>query len=157
MNNIIEYKGYYAKIEYSAEDKVLYGKIEGINDLVSFESNNIEDIETEFRNAVDDYLLVCEELGQCPDKAYSGTFNVRIAPALHRSIAIKAFKEGMTLNGAVEKAINSYVEGYGAATTKMTQMVDWFLRAAPSQSYGFAQASYQSSYGIYNKQRMEVQ
>ena len=43
--NILEYKGYYTKVEYSAEDKVLYGKIEGIKDLVNFESESPEKIE----------------------------------------------------------------------------------------------------------------
>ena len=70
--NILEYKGYYTKIEYSAEDRVLYGKIEGIRDLVNFESDNIEGIEQEFRSAVDDYLAFCEDLGQNPEKAYKG-------------------------------------------------------------------------------------
>lgn len=110
MKNILEYKGYFAKVEYSAEDKVLYGKIEGIRDLVNFESESIETIEQEFRNAVDDYLELCEELGQNPDKAYSGTFNVRIAPELHRKLALQAVKNSETLNSAVEKAIHAFVE-----------------------------------------------
>lgn len=31
--NILNYKGYYTKIHYSAEDEVLYGKVEGIKTL----------------------------------------------------------------------------------------------------------------------------
>lgn len=27
MGNVIEYKGYYSKVEYSKEDNVLYGKL----------------------------------------------------------------------------------------------------------------------------------
>ena len=30
MNNILEYKGYYTKVEFDAEQLVLRGKIEGI-------------------------------------------------------------------------------------------------------------------------------
>ena len=86
MKNILQYKGYFTKIEYSVEDRLLYGKIEGIKDLVNFESENVEEIEQEFKNAVDDYLELCQELGQEPDKTYSGTFNVRISPALHRAV-----------------------------------------------------------------------
>ena len=59
---------YYGKIEYSAEDKVIYGKIMGIHSLISFESESATDIETEFHNAVDDYLLYCEEEGIEPEK-----------------------------------------------------------------------------------------
>ena len=106
MKNILQYKGYFTKIEYSVEDRLLYGKIEGIKDLVNFESENVEEIEQEFKNAVDYYLELCQELGQEPDKTYSGTFNVRISPALHRAVVLQAIKKGDSLNNTVEKAID---------------------------------------------------
>ncbi len=68
VSNILYYKGYYGKIEYSAEDKVIYGKIMGIHSLISFESESATDIENEFHNAVDDYLSYCEEEGIEPEK-----------------------------------------------------------------------------------------
>lgn len=68
VSNILYYKGYYGKIEYSAEDKVIYGKIMGIHSLISFESESATDIEIEFHNAVDDYLSYCEEEGIEPEK-----------------------------------------------------------------------------------------
>lgn len=68
VSNILYYKGYYGKIEYSAEDKVIYGKIMGIHSLISFESESATDIETEFHNAVDDYLSYCEEESIEPEK-----------------------------------------------------------------------------------------
>lgn len=68
VSNILYYKGYYGKIEYSAEDKVIYGKIMGIHSLISFESKSATDIENEFHNAVDDYLSYCEEEGIEPEK-----------------------------------------------------------------------------------------
>lgn len=58
MNNILEYKGYTTKIKYSSDDNVYYGKIEGIEDFVNFESDSVENIETEFHRAVNDYLLL---------------------------------------------------------------------------------------------------
>ena len=109
MNNILEYKGYYTKIEYSAEDHVLYGKIEGIRDLVNFESESPEDIEKEFQIAVDDYLALCKDLDQQPDKPYKGLFNVRISPELHRRAAIAADKKGESLNAFVAEAIRAAV------------------------------------------------
>lgn len=54
--NILNYKGYYTKIHYSAEDEVLYGKIEGIKSLVSFENTSVKEIKKEFQKAVDDYI-----------------------------------------------------------------------------------------------------
>lgn len=56
MENTLRYKGYFTNIQYSSEDRVFHGKIEGIDDLVTFESESAADIESEFHAAVDDYL-----------------------------------------------------------------------------------------------------
>lgn len=109
MKNVLEYKGYFTKIEYSIADKVLFGKIEGIRDLVNFESSDIERIEQEFHSAVDDYLELCEELGILPDKVYSGSFNIRINPEIHRTAAMTAEKCGISLNQLVSQAIEEFV------------------------------------------------
>ena len=79
MKNILEYKGYHTKVEVDMESMVAYGKIEGINDLVTFETKNLSEVTKEFENAVDDYLEFCKEVGKAPDKEYKGTFNVRIS------------------------------------------------------------------------------
>ena len=109
MKNVLEYKGYFAKIEYSVDDMVLCGKIEGIRDLVNFESSDPAQIAHEFHCAVDDYLELCAELGVSPDKAYSGTFNVRINPEIHRTAAMTAEKRGLSLNQLVSQAIEDFV------------------------------------------------
>jgi len=36
-SNILEYKDFIGSVNYSDEDECFYGKIEGINDLVTFE------------------------------------------------------------------------------------------------------------------------
>ncbi|MBQ8281038.1 MAG: type II toxin-antitoxin system HicB family antitoxin [Lachnospiraceae bacterium] len=107
--DVLEYKGYHTKIEFDAEGLVLRGKIEGINDFVDFECENLCDVEKEFHAAVDSYLEFCEEVGKQPEKEYKGTFNVRISPELHKRLAIEALKNGDTLNASVEKAIIAYV------------------------------------------------
>ncbi|MFI3211977.1 MAG: type II toxin-antitoxin system HicB family antitoxin [Eubacteriales bacterium] len=104
--NILEYKGYYSKVEFSVEDGVLFGKIEGIVDLITFESDNICEIVTEFESAVDEYLLLCAEMGKEPNKVYKGSFNVRIAPSTHRRIAKEAYKNNISLNQWIEEALN---------------------------------------------------
>ena len=108
-DNLIHYKGYSSLPYYSAEDKLFYGKILGIEDLVDFCSENAKDIETEFHKAVDDYIDFCKEIGKNPEKEFTGMFNVRISPELHKRITAIAQTEGISLNKAVEKAIQSYV------------------------------------------------
>lgn len=105
MNNILKYKDYRATINYSAEDNVLYGKIEGINALVTFEAENVDELQTAFHEAVDDYLIYCEEHGIEPEKEYKGSFNIRISPELHKMVSIEAENEHISLNKYVENAI----------------------------------------------------
>lgn len=108
-SDLLRYKGYSARPEYSAEDRIFYGKILGISDLVDFQSENAKDLEEEFHKAVDDYLEFCAEIGKQPQKEYSGLFNVRISPELHREVSVFAQAEGVTLNKAVEQAIRAMV------------------------------------------------
>ena len=101
----MEYKGYHTKIEFDAESMTLRGKIEGINDYVDFEADDISGIEDEFHAAVDDYIDFCSAVGKEPEREYKGTFNIRISPDLHRKLAFRAFIDGQSLNSEVEKAI----------------------------------------------------
>ena len=117
MNNTLEYKGYITRIEYSSEDKLLFGKIEGIVDHVDFFSESPNEIENEFHIAVDDYLVFCEDVGQPPDRAFSGAFNVRIAPELHRELWLEATRNDEKLNTTVVKALKNYLEKDVAAQT----------------------------------------
>jgi len=107
-NNVLEYKGYHTKVEFIAENRILYGKIEGINDLVTFETSDSNNVEKEFHAAVDDYLAFCEEIGQSPDKECSGVFNVRIQPELHRKLSLEADKEGISLNALVARVLQQH-------------------------------------------------
>lgn len=66
-NGLLRYRGYSAKPEYFAEDRIFYGRILGISDLVDFQFEEADDIENEFHKAVDDYLQYCMENGKCPE------------------------------------------------------------------------------------------
>lgn len=109
MNDILQYKGYYADIHFSAEDEVFFGRLIGINDLVNFESDSVKGLKKAFAEAVDDYLDSCRELNKTPDKVYKGSFNVRIPPTLHREAAIFATLKKVTLNDFVRYAIDSVI------------------------------------------------
>ena len=132
MKNILEYKGYHTKVEVDLEAGILYGKIEGIRDLVNFESENLESLEEEFHLAVDDYLEFCEEIGKIPEKEYKGTFNVRITPELHRAVSLLAFKNNESLNQTVEKAIQAFVNGTTQTEITLNQTIYPLLKTKPT-------------------------
>ena len=67
-SDLLHYKGYSARPEYSAEDRIFYGTILGISDMVEFQSENAKDLEDEFHQAVDEYLEFCKEIGKDPQK-----------------------------------------------------------------------------------------
>ena len=123
MNNIMEYKGYHTKVEFDAESMSLRGIIEGINDYIDFEADNIASIEDEFHAAVDDYIEFCSTVGKEPEKEYRGTFNVRISPELHRKLSIRAFVDGQSLNSEVEKAVASYLDKNQDQTKELAESV----------------------------------
>jgi len=110
INDVLEYKGYHTRVAFDSVSMVLHGKIEGINDLVTFESESVSEIENEFHKAVDDYLAFCEDIGQEPNKEYKGSFNIRISPELHRKLVEVSFFNDESLNSSVEKAIDFYVQ-----------------------------------------------
>lgn len=106
----MEHKGYYARIEYSDEDQCFFGSIEGIVDVIGFEGGNVNELKQAFHEAVDDYLDLCQRLGKEPQKAYKGSFNVRIDPDLHKRAALLASSNGISLNQLIENAVDRYVK-----------------------------------------------
>lgn len=107
--NVLTYKDYISTINFSSEDDLFHGKIEGIDDLVSFEGRSVEELKTAFEEAVEDYLETCQRIGKEPFKSYNGSFNIRIDPTLHQKAVRKAIIEGISLNKFVEKAIEDKV------------------------------------------------
>lgn len=110
MNNMLEYKDYYGKVEFSADDDCFFGKVIGINDLVTFEGINVGEIKQAFHEAVEDYIFMCEKAGKEPEKTYKGSFNIRITPELHKKASIIAATESISLNQFVELAIVEKVQ-----------------------------------------------
>lgn len=84
----MEYKGYVGSVEFSQEDELFFGKVQGLRTLISYEGSNATELVNDFHDAVDDYLKLCEDEEKEPEKAYKGSFNVRISPELHKRIAI---------------------------------------------------------------------
>ena len=52
------------KVHFSTEDNLYYGWILGIKDLVDYNSETEDDIENQFRLAVDDYIEFKKEIGR---------------------------------------------------------------------------------------------
>ena len=109
MSQLIQYNGYIGSIEYSPEDKCFFGKLEMIDDIVTFEATSADELEDNFHNAVNEYIQTCKALNREPQKVYKGVFNVRIDPELHKKIYREALKAGISLNAFVQQVLKKEV------------------------------------------------
>ena len=70
MNNIMQYKGYVGSVEFSENDGVYIGKVQGVCSLISYEGITVQELLDDFHGAVDDYLSLCAEEGTEPEIAH---------------------------------------------------------------------------------------
>jgi predicted HicB family RNase H-like nuclease len=111
VKDILVFKDFIGSVHFSADDRVFFGKIEGIDDLVTFEGKTVEEIQRAFKEAVEDYLELCKETKKPVFKSYKGSFNIRISPDLHRKAFEKSQSLGISLNQLVKQAIEKEVSG----------------------------------------------
>lgn len=109
MSQTLQYKGYDGSVEYSAEDRVLHGRLLGIRDAIIFEGVDVEGLESNFRAAVDEYLAFCAEEGKTPEQPFKGSFNVRVGAELHKRAALFAEERKQKLNAVVATALEEYL------------------------------------------------
>ena len=60
----LQYKDFIGSVNFSANDQIYYGKIEGISDLVTFEGNSVQMLTLDFHQVVEDYIKDCKDLGR---------------------------------------------------------------------------------------------
>jgi len=95
---MLKYKDYVGNIEYDGEGKIFTGEVLGLRTVLTFQGRTSDEIEDSFKNTIDLYLAMCAEDGKSPERPYSGRFNVRIPPELHREIALHAVAEKKSIN-----------------------------------------------------------
>ena len=106
MNNIIQYKGYVGSVEFSENDNVLFGKVQGIRSLISYEGTTVQELLDDFHGAVDDSLALCAEEGIEPEVPYKGSVNIRFKkPDTHRRAAIYALTHDQSLNSFIDECV----------------------------------------------------
>ena len=102
---MIEYKGYSGVFEFDPELEVFAGHIVDLRDQIYFEGSSVEELKESMARAVDHYLRVCERRGEEPDRPFSGRFNVRLPPSLHRRVAKAAAMSGKSMNEWITEAV----------------------------------------------------
>lgn len=128
MNNTMKYKDYIGSVEFSEEAQCFYGTVLGIRRSISYTGKDAHTLVCRFHDAVDAYLAACASAGTEPERAYKGTFNVRVSEKLHREAAVYGMNHNMSLNRVVEHALQNMVDGeYGLPAALVRE--DTFLGA----------------------------
>jgi predicted HicB family RNase H-like nuclease len=109
MRDVLIYKGFIGSVRFSAADNVFFGKLEGINDLVTFEGETVRELTDAFHFSVDEHIKDCENENVPVEKSYKGSFNVRLTPDLHRQVAIAARAHGQSLNQYVGSVLENSI------------------------------------------------
>ncbi len=107
---MMEYKGYIGKVEIDEDAGVLYGEVINVRDVITFEGASVDEVQTAFRESVDDYLAFCAERHESPEKPFSGRFVVRLPAELHRKAYIQAKLADKSLNGWVTQVLETVLE-----------------------------------------------
>ena len=130
MKNTMKYKDYVGSVEFSEEKECFFGNVLGIRKNISYTGEDVRSLIRNFHKAVDDYLADCSETGTEPEKAYKGTFNVRVSENLHREAALYGLNNNMSLNSVVENAMQNMVEKnfYHSASMVREDIKDFYYK-----------------------------
>lgn len=106
---MLKYKGYTGYVVFDDEAMIFHGEVVGLRDVVTFRGSNPEELKEEFERSIDGYLAWCQELGQEPERPFSGDIHLRIQPDLHARLFIEAKNSGTSLNTYITQTLKRLV------------------------------------------------
>lgn len=95
---MLTYKNYLGHVEFDEEAGILHGEVINTRDVITFQGETVAEIKQAFIASVEDYLAFCASRGEEPEKPFSGKFNLRLTPELHRKVYVAATHAGKSLN-----------------------------------------------------------
>jgi predicted HicB family RNase H-like nuclease len=109
MSQLLEYRGFQGTVLYSTEDKLLHGRVVGVRGLVSYEGENIPDLEADFRIAVDDYIAFLDGNSVTPLPP-TEVVPVPFPSALHERAVRFAEQHNQELTDVFEEAVSKFLD-----------------------------------------------
>ncbi len=101
----MKYKDYVGVTEVDEEAGIIFGRVLGLRDVITFQGETVGEARRSFEESVDFYLKMCTDRGEAPEKPFSGKFVVRVEPELHRALARAAEESRQSMNAVVEQAL----------------------------------------------------
>ena len=70
MNSLMEYNGYYAKVEFDQEDQIFIVHVLGINDSLNFHGESVKELTQSMHDCIDNYFDYCKKIGKEPERDF---------------------------------------------------------------------------------------
>lgn len=100
-HQLLQYKGYCGSINIDSENNLLYGKVEFIRALITYEAKDVRSLIKAFHESIDNYLAFCNEQKIEAEQPFKGSLNVRIGKERHRKTWLAA--------RSLDKSLNEYI------------------------------------------------
>ena len=102
--NVMEYKGYTAIIQFSAEDNEFFGTVKDIDlHVINFGGKSVAELKKHMKESVDGYLTLCKEQDTPPKKPFNGRITYRTSPQTHAKLSQAAILSG-------KSSLNSFID-----------------------------------------------
>jgi predicted HicB family RNase H-like nuclease len=102
---ILHHSGFVAEVNYEDGDELMHGVTVNTRAVLHFAGRNIKELRKAFADTIADYYDWCKERKVEPEKPYSGTLSLRLAPELHRRVAEQAAKKGESINAFIAERL----------------------------------------------------
>jgi predicted HicB family RNase H-like nuclease len=109
MKNPMIYNGYSAIIEFDNECESFRGEVLDINDTITFYAKSVDELKLAMKEAIDDYLEHCSEIGKKPEKPYSGKISLRMKTELHKKTSNAATMRNKSINSFIIECIEKEI------------------------------------------------
>jgi predicted HicB family RNase H-like nuclease len=106
MISVMEINGYKTVIKYDPEIGMFRGEFIDLNGGADFYATSVEGLRKEGRKSLKVFLKMCAEDGVSPRRKFTGRFNLRISPDLHKRIAVLADATGKSINAWMMEALD---------------------------------------------------
>lgn len=107
----MNYKGYIGVITFDEQAAVFHGEVINLRDVITFQGQSVGELRQALEDSVEDYLEFCRQRGEEPEKPFSGRVLLRLDPALHREISLRARQQGESLNRWIAETLAAALSG----------------------------------------------
>lgn len=101
----LTYKNYTATLEVDTKSGNICGRVAGIRDVITFQGETVAKATERFHQVIDNYLEFCQEVGEEPEKPFSGRLPYRTSSEKHRMIYLAAEQTGKSINSWMDEVL----------------------------------------------------